>query len=497
MEKSSSSSKKKYLKVDKYIYEIEKGKKYRVFIRSGSFYFSTVFYGTLAQAKKLRDRKLAEFKLDNGKNKSSKVSFYDFVEIYYKEYGLIELSPTTISREKYKIENYIFPNLCYEDLGSIDTFQIQRIINKLRMKDKIRKDSNGNKVKLSVTTVNDIYCILRKIFNKAVAWGFIAENPVINVKAPGRKQKERSCYSKTELIQVMEILKKEDYMTSALFFLVICTGMRREEIIGLHVDEDIDFNNNVINIRRAVVWDDKQKKLIEKETKTEGSVRRLPIPIFCADALKDYISFRERFITYLKSKNPNFEPVNNLFLNKNGYMISPDAISKKWRLFVAKNNELKRVTLHGLRHTYCSIQMNDNSNLSPPAVKKLMGHTQLSTTFLYAHAPEEKNDEAVSIFNELYEATGEKIVNFNQLLSIYTKHLFAPTSEINEILNFITKGEKNIDSMYDLIKNYIDNKYPFLSKIDITDLNINNVWDWLETEKKLYGNKFILNTITY
>lgn len=97
----------------------------------------------------------------------------------------------------------------------------------------------------------------------------------------------------------------------------------------------------------------------------------------------------------------------------------------------------------------------------------------------------------------LNEATGEKIVNFNQLLSIYTRHLFAPTSEINEILNFITKGEKDIDLVYDLIKKYIDNKYPFLSKIDITDLNINNVWDWLEYEKKLYGNKFILNTITY
>ena len=45
-------------KVDKYLYEIEKGKKYRIFIRKGGSngqkgeYYSKVFEGTLAQAKK-------------------------------------------------------------------------------------------------------------------------------------------------------------------------------------------------------------------------------------------------------------------------------------------------------------------------------------------------------------------------------------------------------------------------------------------------------------
>ena len=79
-------------KVDKYIYEIEKGKKYRIFIRKGGSngqkgdYYSTVFEGTLAQAKKERDKKLAEFKLKNGKGNKSNIKFIDFVRIYYKEY---------------------------------------------------------------------------------------------------------------------------------------------------------------------------------------------------------------------------------------------------------------------------------------------------------------------------------------------------------------------------------------------------------------------------
>ena len=91
-------------KVDKYIYEIEKGKKYRIFIRKGGSngqkgdYFSAVFEGTLAQAKKERDKRLAELKLKNGKGEKSSIRFIEFARIYYKEYAEKELSPTTVSK---------------------------------------------------------------------------------------------------------------------------------------------------------------------------------------------------------------------------------------------------------------------------------------------------------------------------------------------------------------------------------------------------------------
>ena len=166
-------------KVDKYIYEIEKGKKYRIFIRKGGSngqkgdYYSAVFEGTLSQAKKERDIQLANLKLKNGKSDKGNIKFIDFVRIYYKEYAEVELSPTTITSGKNELRNYVLPEIANMPLNKIDALVIQRIINNLKDRDKERLDKNGNVQKLSITSVNNVYRLLRKILNKAIAWDYI------------------------------------------------------------------------------------------------------------------------------------------------------------------------------------------------------------------------------------------------------------------------------------------------------------------------------------
>ena len=51
-------------------------------------------------------------------------------------------------------------------LNKIDALVIQRIINNLKDRDKERLDKNGNVQKLSITSVNNVYRLLRKILNK-------------------------------------------------------------------------------------------------------------------------------------------------------------------------------------------------------------------------------------------------------------------------------------------------------------------------------------------
>ena len=292
-------------KVDKYIYEIEKGKKYRIFIRKGGSngqkgdYYSAVFEGTLSQAKKERDIQLANLKLKNGKSDKGNIKFIDFVRIYYKEYAEVELSPTTINSGKNELRNYVLPEIANMPLNKIDALVIQRIINNLKDRDKERLDKNGNVQKLSITSVNNVYRLLRKILNKAIAWDYIETNPVKKVKAPGVSKKEKQSYNREELLQILDILKTEDVLTEALFTIAICTGLRRGELVGLHID-DIDFNNNMISVKRAVVWDYKNKKTLEKATKTKGSVREVPMPLFCTEAIKEYLKLRDRIIQRLK-----------------------------------------------------------------------------------------------------------------------------------------------------------------------------------------------------
>ena len=484
-------------KVDKYIYEIEKGKKYRIFIRKGGSngqkgdYYSIVFEGTLAQAKKERDKKLAEFKLKNGKGNKSNIKFIDFVRIYYKEYVEIELSPTTVQTGKSELKNYILPEIANMPLYKIDGLIVQRIINKLKKRKRERPDKNGNIVTLSSTTVNSVYRLLRKILNKAVAWNYIESNPVLTVNAPSVSTKEKESYNIHELIEVMLLLEKEDITTELLFNLFICTGMRRGELVGLHLD-NIHLDKNFIKIEISAVWDSENKKIVEKKTKSEGGVREIPIPQFCVDKIKEYLKLRERKIMNFKRKNKNYVAPKNLFLSRSGGIMFPDTPSNKWTTFKNKHKQLKDVTLHGLRHSYCSMQMNDNPNLAPSDVKTLMGHSQLSTTFIYTHSNEDKREAALSIFDKYFRFNNEKKVSFNEILSLYTGKKFISTDIFNSYIDFLVSSEESIEIKLKLIRKYIEKKYPFFRSIDITVVNLDNIWDWLDKMKEKYGNEFIL-----
>lgn len=484
-------------KVDKYIYEIEKGKKYRIFIRKGGSngqkgdYYSSVFEGTLAQSKKERDKRLAELKLKNGKGEKGNIRFIEFVKIYYKEYAEKELSPTTVTGGKTSLKNYVLPEIANMPLNKIDALTIQRIINDLKERNRQRLDKDGNIVKLSPTSVNGVYRLLRKILNKAIAWDYIETNPVLKVKAPGVSKIEKQSYNRDQLIEILDLLKMEEILIETLFTISICTGIRRGELVGLHID-DIDFDNNMIFVRRAVVWDKDNQRVLEKETKTKGSVREIPVPLFCIEVIREYLKLRARIIQKLKIKNNAYTAPKNLFLNKCGGIMHPDTPSKKWLDFRKKHNKIKDVSLHGLRHSYCSMQMNENPNLAPADVKKLMGHSQLSTTFIYTHSNDDKTEEAISVFDKYYNTNGEIKVGFNEILSLYTRANFVSTKEINNLLEYVVNSEEKEDNKYVLIKAYIDSKYPAFKGIDISNININNIWDWLEDKKNKYGTEFIL-----
>lgn len=484
-------------KVDKYLYEIEKGKKYRIFIRKGGSngqkgeYYSKVFEGTLAQAKKERDKRLAELKLKNGKSDKGNIRFIGFVRIYYKEYAEVELSPTTVASGKSSLRTYILPEIANYPLNKIDVLVIQKIINNLKDRDKERKEKDGSVKKLSETTVNGVYRLLRKILNKAVAWDYIETNPVLKVKTPEVSKKEKQSYNREELMKILDLLKEEGLLIETMFTISICTGLRRGEILGLHID-DIDFINNSISVKRAVVWDKEKQKIVEKDTKTKNSVRNVPIPLFCTEIIREYFKLRD-IIQRFKRKFDNYNPPKNLFLSKYGGIMFPDSVSSKWLDFRKRHPEIRNVSLHGLRHSYCTMQMNENPNLSPADVQKLMGHSQLSTTFIYTHSNEDKTLDAISVFDKYYNVKGEVKTTFNQMLSLYTGINFAPTKEIDALLKYaVNNADEDRENKLYKIQKYIDNRYPIFKKINIEEIDFNNEWDKLEYYKEKYGNEYIL-----
>ena len=123
-----------------------------------------------------------------------------------------------------------------------------------------------------------------------------------------------------------------------------------------------------------------------------------------------------------------------------------------------------------------------------------MGHSQLSTTFIYTHSNEDKHQSAISIFDDFYNNKNEKEINLNQLLSLYTKVNFTTQRDIDSLLEFGI-GKDNINNKYEKLKKELETKYTFLKYIDISNITISNMWDFLDELNKKYGNSFILKQL--
>lgn len=485
---------------ENYIYQAQDDKyKYKVLIKKGTkyepgyFYFSKVIEGTLTDAKKLRDKKLAEATLGESlSGDRGNISLEEFSKVFLRDH-CANHSPTTVGGMISKLNTHILPKLGKYKLNKIDTLLLQRFINGLLKSRKILggKANIVTDEEISTTTANDVYRLLRNILNRAVDWGFIKENPILKVKAPPIADTEKVIFTLPEFKNIINLIRKEPIEDQCLYLISICTGFRRGEVIGLHID-DIDLSENELNINRDIVRDNLHHEVIEKDPKTKKSIRNVPIPDFCVNVILEYLDWRERKIEWLKLKYPDFKETNNMFLSSKGDLMRPEYPANKWKKFIKKNN-LKDVTLHGLRHSYCTLQVNENSDLGIKEVQELMGHSQTSTTLHYTHSDETKKKKATSIFDKMQD--GKKF-GLNQILSICTGRKYASNNSINEILDYVVPDQDlSITKRMEICRKRIFIKYPRISNINDNGVNKDNIFDWLEEQEKKYGSSFYVEQL--
>ena len=76
-----------------------------------------------------------------------------------------------------------------------------------------------------------------------------------------------------------------------MFSLLITTGIRKCELLGLHID-DINLMDKTIIINRNLNYDKFNHKYIEVSPKTNASYRIIPIPNNMVKILNEYLKYR-------------------------------------------------------------------------------------------------------------------------------------------------------------------------------------------------------------
>lgn len=241
-------------------------------------------------------------------------------------------------------------------------------------------DKIENESRLSAKTIRCYHGFLSTVFNYAVKVGEIAVNPCTNCTLPKMTAKEREILTLEQARRFLQLLDENAPLKYDCFFnIAVYGGFRRGEILGLRWS-DIDFNNGLIHINRAVHWD-KKRGYYYTEPKTAKSKRT--------------VHLSERVMMLLKKqKNEQLSAAFNcgdywkndgdlVFTSDDGTQMSmgtPYAYLTKF----CKAHGLPKISVHSLRHLNATLLINSGAN--PKTVQALLGHSLASTTMnLYAH----------------------------------------------------------------------------------------------------------------
>jgi integrase len=254
-----------------------------------------------------------------------------------------DMKPSTVVNMRGHINNHLLPFFGKRQVREITTRDVDAFLSKLTVK--------------SRKTKKNIFGTLKLILKQGRAWGNVKENVWESAKKIGKVGDQRvRAFTDAE---VESILSRSTGAKRLFYWLAAETGMRVGELIGLRVC-DVDPFRKLACVRQSV-W---RGKVVS--TKTEKSVRDIPIPVQIVDALRAHIGGRE---------------MGFVFTTKNGTPWNADLLLKRHlhgKLKVMDGN------LKTFRHTFATRQLHAKVPVS--VVSKLLGHADTSTTMnIYAH----------------------------------------------------------------------------------------------------------------
>lgn len=339
---------------------------------------------TAKQAEKEVNRQavLFEERVRTGLYMENSIRLRDFIELWFKDYANDRLRAKTLDRYR-QLSRRICDNLGHLQLRNI---QPHHLVNFYRL---LASDGQNEVTggALSPQTIKHYHGFLSSVMETAVKWGVIVNNPCKRADPPKVEKKELNFLDGDELKTLISALDKEPIETKCLFYVAIFTGMRRSELLGLEW-EDIDFEKSLIHIRRTSQYTTK-KGIYTDTTKTEQSKRTLKVTPSLMNIIKEHKT--EQSVRRLKLGD-RWQGCNRLFTNLDG---SPMALNTPYKKLqqLLKDNGLKQVTFHSLRHSNASLLIFQGTDIK--TVSKRLGHSQTSTTMnIYTHQIKEADELA-------------------------------------------------------------------------------------------------------
>ena len=286
---------------------------------------------------------------------SVSMKFSDFVDLY-----LSDIKPrikyNTFLTKKHIIETKILPYFGKRKLDEIRTADVIQWQNEMmKMKTKSNK-------KFSLTYLKIIHNQLSAILNHAVNMYNLKDNVARKAGSMGKKNATEMLFWTQDEFQLFLEQVADKQFSYYAFEILYWTGIREGELLAL-TPEDFDFEKKTLRINKS--YQRLQKQDVITEPKTPKSNRIIVMPDFLVTEIEDFLT-----------RLDNLEPTERIF-----------TISKSYLNYEmergAKLAGLKKIKVHGLRHSHISLLI--NLGYSALAIGERVGHEAVEITYRYAH----------------------------------------------------------------------------------------------------------------
>ena len=239
---------------------------------------------------------------------------------------------------------------------------------------------------LADKTILAYHRLISIILTQAEKEMLVPYNAAAKATPPKTTKKAPNYFQPETISEILKALEAEPLKWQLITHLLLVTGCRRGEIMGLKW-EKVDFKNNRVTIDRALLVSP-SKGVYESTTKT-SDIRYLNLPAETMALLKQHK--REQLRIQI-ANGDRWIHTGYVFTQDNGDRMNPDSITS-WLNDFSKRHGLPHINPHAFRHTVASVLLANGTDIVTVAAQ--LGHASASTTEnFYAHIIEENKAKA-------------------------------------------------------------------------------------------------------
>ena len=283
------------------------------------------------------------------------MTFARFVEIYTTDLKT-RVKENTWHTKEHIIRTKILPYFGKRKMNEIQSKDIIAWQNEMMN----ARDKRGKPY--SPVYLKTLHSQLSSIFNHAVRYYDLQDNPVAKVKNMGKGQTREMLFWTPEEYRKFSFEIMDKPMSYYAFEMLYWCGIREGELLAL-TPADFNFERKTVSITKSYQRLDGRD--IITDPKTPKSVREIAMPDFLVEEMKDYMKQ-----IYGLEKDDRLFPVTKYYL-------------KHEMARGAAAAGVKRIRIHDLRHSHISLLI--DMGYTPLAIADRVGHESITITYKYAH----------------------------------------------------------------------------------------------------------------